>query len=544
MGGSPATQVPHDLLSESAAAGPAWGRRAAIGLTLLGLAVSWWFAALSEGVHHDDDLTHYQMARWSAVFPQYLLHDWGRPGFTVLYALPAQFGWVAARGLSGLLTAATAWLAYLIARRFEIRAAWAAPVFVWLQPYAFTLSYTTLTETPLAFYLALAFWLLLRERYAWCAAVISLGAVTRHEAVLFILIFAVEFARRRRPWREFALLLWAPLMQNVLTLVLLGDAPPLLRFLAPKPTEEYGHGGWLAMLLRWEMAAGVGTLALAWIGGVALWTRRDARLWVMCGAAYFLAHVIIFRFGLFASGGYERFLVPVAPVLAVCAVAAFSRLRELLTAADVVRRSLHAIGAIGLLWLAAYVEAGDFYDAKVRLIFIAAMSAAVGDALLNLLLARGRAVRVVPVFLAAMVVGTIAQPVASAMLFPPWVQICRPLKLTSREQSFADALAFVSANGLDGRAMHVASPWFDHFLDRAVPPRNEGITHRLDYVEPGDLVMWDPREFASPRHGAPLEMLLATGMFIERWRSDCDEGGQVCCIVFECVSPDRGDDCP
>ena len=37
----------------------------------------------SNGVHHDDDLTHFLMARWSAWFPSYLLHVWGRPALTI-----------------------------------------------------------------------------------------------------------------------------------------------------------------------------------------------------------------------------------------------------------------------------------------------------------------------------------------------------------------------------------------------------------------------------------------------------------------------------
>ena len=72
------------------------------GLTLgciyaaLGLGLSVWMGLRSDGVYHDDDLTHLQMARWAWQYPRYLLHDWGRPGFTVLYASPASAGWAPA----------------------------------------------------------------------------------------------------------------------------------------------------------------------------------------------------------------------------------------------------------------------------------------------------------------------------------------------------------------------------------------------------------------------------------------------------------------
>ena len=38
---------------------------------------------LSDGAYHDDDLTHFLMARWVRWYPGYLLHIWGRPGLTV-----------------------------------------------------------------------------------------------------------------------------------------------------------------------------------------------------------------------------------------------------------------------------------------------------------------------------------------------------------------------------------------------------------------------------------------------------------------------------
>ena len=61
-------------------------------LTGIGLALSVVMALLSDGVYHADDLRHLQFARWTRQHPQFLLSDWGRPGFTVLYALPAQLG--------------------------------------------------------------------------------------------------------------------------------------------------------------------------------------------------------------------------------------------------------------------------------------------------------------------------------------------------------------------------------------------------------------------------------------------------------------------
>src|SRR5436853_5876459 len=85
---------------------------AAAGIVAFGLFITLVLGAMSDGAHHMDDLMHYLIARWAWHWPQYLLHDWGRPGFTVLYYLPAGFGWHAARAWSAVPGAATAYLAF------------------------------------------------------------------------------------------------------------------------------------------------------------------------------------------------------------------------------------------------------------------------------------------------------------------------------------------------------------------------------------------------------------------------------------------------
>src|SRR5438552_3288391 len=103
-----------------------------IGTILLGL--------LSNGVHHDDDLTHFLMARWVRWFPVYLLHVWGRPGATIPMAAVAwigdpAIGWHACRILSALVTAASAYLAARLAQRRGIGPPWLVVAACYLQPF-------------------------------------------------------------------------------------------------------------------------------------------------------------------------------------------------------------------------------------------------------------------------------------------------------------------------------------------------------------------------------------------------------------------------
>jgi len=99
----------------------------------------------------------------------------------------------------------------------------------------------------------------------------------------------------------------------------LGELPSKI-FLNAKPTDIYGQGSLWHFLPISFFPAGPFTLALA---ALALpWLLRNWRVtWpLIFYPAYFALHSVIFWLGLFASGGYYHFLMPMAPGLAVAAV--------------------------------------------------------------------------------------------------------------------------------------------------------------------------------------------------------------------------------
>ena len=317
--------------------------RLAAALVLAGLAVSLLLGALSDGVYQDDDICHFLIARdgWTSV-PQ-LLHAWARPGYNLPTAPVAHFlGMPGCRVLSSLMTAGVAYLAFLIARRLARPGArWPilAPLLVWAQPLVLTLSFTTLTETPAALYVALGLWLYLRGNRVWACAAFSAMFVTRYETLALGLIVAaacVVDALKQNRWKIgptlttgwlrgcAAAMLWAP-AAYVLAAAgteLTPDASPLTLF-SRDYTTEYGSGSPLHFLSVWPEAAGLGVIALAAAGAVAL--RRKAWLLTTLTAALVALHSYLFWAGRFETGGYSRFLVPLAAPLAVLAAAGLAR---------------------------------------------------------------------------------------------------------------------------------------------------------------------------------------------------------------------------
>lgn len=518
----------------------------AAALTLGGLALSIAMALSSDGVHHDDDLTHLQFARWSFEYPQWLLHEWGRPGFTILYAIPAQFGWTAARVFSGVLTATTGWLAFLIARRQGVALAALAPALLWLQPMTFTLSYTTLTEPVLAFYLTLAAWLLLRGQLTTSALVASMCMLTRHEAALFLALWAVELWKRKAKLWQIALLAWAPIVHNVLSAMFLWSAP-LLMFLHPQPTQQYGSGAWYSMIARWLLAAGIGPVLLACLGATANARRDGGFLWIGCGIAYLLAHSVLFRFGLFATGGYYRFLVAIGPVVAVAAADGLSLWRDALRASiaraapDVApaRRAL-LISAVGIAVFAILVD----WELPQWLDWLRAWSrAGTGWLLVGCVAAwamtftpwrwlRGMAIGGLP---AAMLVLAVWQPILGRGVGAPYTQAA-PLRLTKDQFIIRDACDWLRANGLAERRVYSANAWVVEFLGRSQSPFRPEPRQALAQLQPGDLFVWDANYAPSPPHNLPLSELQGRADLVERWRDE-----SVYCVVFECVSADTAD---
>jgi len=337
----------------------------ALALTLAGLAVSLAMGLASDGLYQDDDACHFLFARdgWGRL--DLLLNWWARPGYNLLTSPVARFlGMPGCRVLSTLMTAAIALLAYGIARRIGVPPMWAAlaPALVWMQPVTLTLSMTTLTETPAALYLTLGVYLYLRGHRVWACAVVSLAFVTRLEtpalAPLFVLAVALDAWRLagrnvvkalRTGWAcaAAAALLWAPAAWILVAYV--ADLPPAcspLHAIFMEHTAQYGRGPWHHYLTAWAGAFSLGVVALA-VGGAIAVGRKGWLVWANAFGLVAL-HAMLFSLGLFASGGYPRFLVPGAGLTAALAAGGLAALWRARPAAAVAALTAPALFALAV----------------------------------------------------------------------------------------------------------------------------------------------------------------------------------------------------
>lgn len=329
-------------------------------------------AFLSDGGHMEDDLTHFLHARWAWNEPLYFLDDWGRPGFTIPYALVAwvgtpETGWLCTRLLTVVIAAMSAALAAGVARelgrgldasfRSNLRQsdenatpgsrlpragfadrAWIAAPLLLLMTFYFRLAYTTLTETICGFYLILGTWCLAKNRTRSAAIIFGLTMMTRHETAVLVVWAACYFAWRR-DWIALLLLGAVELVWNVLSAACF-DKFPLLRFIVPTGAEIYGEGTSTLYLVWWAkvasptgMVLSVAGMTVAVVAAFGALRRRAGSprfdpvarrtvlaTWVAGGALLaILTQTALYWHNAFASGGYPRYLVSTCPWLAVLA---------------------------------------------------------------------------------------------------------------------------------------------------------------------------------------------------------------------------------
>ncbi|MDD5199646.1 MAG: hypothetical protein PHC88_07555 [Terrimicrobiaceae bacterium] len=293
-----------------------------------GLAWSATVLCASDGWSLDDELSHYLRSRSVWQNPILLLDTWTRVGRNLFHVLPAPFGLTATRlwtlGFAGLAVGLTA----LLAARLGARRAWLAPLVLCFQPWFVELSWGVLTQTP--FMLALVAGVLGIAGNRLILAGLCFGALPliRHEGIALTGLWIAILAGRtlvisRHDWRRAliaAIMTAAPIIAcNLSTWVFLGELP-LRVFLSAKPTEIYGHGTLWHFIPISILPAGVFTLALSAVGLPSVCRNWKATWPLIFFPAYFILHSLIYWRGLFASGGYYHFLMPMAPGLAVAAL--------------------------------------------------------------------------------------------------------------------------------------------------------------------------------------------------------------------------------
>jgi hypothetical protein len=525
--------------------------RVAVLTLLAGLGFALTMAALSDGAYHDDGVAHYLYARWAWNHVFYLVDPWGRPGLTILLFLPAGIGWAACKGMMAVVSIAAAGLAYAAARRLGLRYAAFVPLLCLVQPLFLLTSYGTLTETAMAFYLAAALWLYASGRFAWSAVVLSLCFVTRYESLVLLPVWIMALVRSRTHPLAYLGLLWAPVLHNLMGVVLL-DRWPITYLFEGEQLMEYGVGTPLTMLTRSMAASGPAVAVLALVGCGCRWCSR--RGWIVSATylAYLAVHTVVYWLSTHGSGGYPRFLVATSPLAAVAAAHGLEHLVHRRIPGEDRRRIGRAVGMLvvvaAALWAGAELEPRPqdeswiFLIEKVRPAVRWIAAAVIALAVWWYLAVRRPAPRNggrVP----RRILGILA--IAATAL--PLGYFVRPHRLSPDARDLQRAVQWLRAERPADGPVIATNIWASFFLDRGynvVPPDSPRILDvapgctLFDLAPPGTLFIWDAEYSPSERFGITLTSMAQRPGWRVVWTSPPRASGEPFVRIYE-FQPDR-----
>jgi Gpi18-like mannosyltransferase len=288
-----------------------------------------------------DTYQHFLIAKYSFVHPTLLLHHWGKPFFTLLYALPAMAGYAAAKLFTCLIGIAGAYISYLVARTLQQSAPIVVLFMVLFAPMYFIHLNSVMTEVLFSTWLILGIYLLLKHKWMAAALLLSLLPFIRTEGFVLIPFISIWMMMHKK-WKPFFLLASGTVVYSLIGWVFHYHDVLWIFHQNPYAVQSpYGSGHWLHFVYSNKVIWGlplfiamcVGLLCLCWS---CLVVRKEAFakqyliLIVIPFFVFLIFHSAAWALGALASNGETRVMVCTMPLAALIAGYAFSRIEYLI----------------------------------------------------------------------------------------------------------------------------------------------------------------------------------------------------------------------
>jgi hypothetical protein len=282
---------------------------------------------------------HFLMARTAWVDHSYFVDVWGRPLFTTLFAPAALLGFIPGRFCALAISVAAGWQTYRLACDLRMSRPWLVILFLLGQQTFFELYSSLFTEPLFALGLAIALRCHIGGRVKLGMFVASLLPLARPEGVFLCLFWGLwivivpsvpgvrgdpgdpgvkSYRRVLNRSGSTVILASGVVIWWFAALLLTGD--PLFishNWPATWHTDMYGHGTFLSYSQRSQEFAGVILIVpfiLGLLGGFRSWSLS---LVTSVFLVLFLLHSVFVKYGLFGEAGFPRYMVSVAPAIAV-----------------------------------------------------------------------------------------------------------------------------------------------------------------------------------------------------------------------------------
>lgn len=147
------------------------------------------YSQKSKGFYQHDEIAHYFGMKGVWTEPASIMSNWAKPGFKLIYALPALLGWKFMILFNILVSVCGCLLAYKTAAVFDKRAAFAAFALAATQPFWIEMSFRNYADPVSGVLLLWAIYLFLKDKPLPSGLVLGYAVLVRQE----FLILAVPF---------------------------------------------------------------------------------------------------------------------------------------------------------------------------------------------------------------------------------------------------------------------------------------------------------------------------------------------------------------
>ncbi|HET6568244.1 MAG TPA: hypothetical protein VFG50_09800 [Rhodothermales bacterium] len=460
-----------------------------LGLTLLTAAAYFAYSFASDGFYQHDEASHFMNMRGFWHDPSSVLGNWAKPGYKLLYALPSLGGQTAVLITNCLVAALCCYVAYKLAEALGCKAPLFSFAFLAFQPFWIQLSFRNYSEIPSALLLLLAIYAHYRDKRLIAALVLSYTATIRQEFYPLLLLYGAFLAYRKQFVPAAALLLF-PFLNNLWGWGATGDPLYLWhttvatsgRYQDAYPRQGFDHYFKTSIVV---FGAAALTFLVVYAGQVINRAQRLHLFVVAPLAVYFLEHCV---FSLQAisigpsTGGNLRYMLVIAPLVAVLAGLAADRLAEMKS-----RTRLLYVLIPFVLAVALFMDHGNnnlMLTEEVSLLPLLMVLITMAGALF----VSRKSLLLVFVFLCA--TGFTLSTV-------------RPFQRSPEDAVMAEVVAWAKQQGLDEHPLLVNHPMFYYFFGRSQWDFPEGASNitetTLQDAPPETVVIWDSHYSYRPR---------------------------------------------
>lgn len=191
-------------------------------VTLLAFIGFYWYSTKSTGYYQDDEISHFlsMLGFWDD--PKSIMGNWSKPGYKLLYVLPAKLGYNFVLLLNCAISALGCWLAGKTAGHFIKGAAIPAIIFAALQPVWIELSFRNYADILSGVLMIGSVYLALKEKWLFSSLLLSYNILVRQELLILLFIFGIYLFINRK-WIPMLALGLFPLLYALWTMQAQGD---------------------------------------------------------------------------------------------------------------------------------------------------------------------------------------------------------------------------------------------------------------------------------------------------------------------------------